>query len=200
VRFVVRDRFEHPDGGSADGWGEPTLDEPLDSPTPEAGAGLALLRFVFGGASYGVVVERVLEVVPMVTIRAVPGAPEGVAGVINVRGTLIPIFQLEMPGQPPAPRSASQCIVLAEAGPAHGHVPFGFIVDELVDVRVSPAAELCLPATRLGYPMSPTTGAVRIGDEVLPLVDLDALLRPERAVALVDTEDAPAADLDREPR
>jgi purine-binding chemotaxis protein CheW len=54
------------------------------------------LAFDVGGSTYAVEVERVEVVLEMVPITRVPRAPEHLRGVINHRGTVIPVADLRV--------------------------------------------------------------------------------------------------------
>jgi chemotaxis signal transduction protein len=78
---------------------------------------------------YAMPVENVLEVVPMGTVTAVPGAPAEVLGVRGLRGLILPVVDLgallRNPGTTPG-----GLLVVAEAGDRTA----GFAVDEVNDV------------------------------------------------------------------
>ena len=50
--------------------------------------------FKAGNADYALEARQVIEVVPLVTLRACPGAPAYIAGLANYRGTGVPIVDL----------------------------------------------------------------------------------------------------------
>ena len=50
--------------------------------------------FNVGEACYAMDARQVIEVVPLVTLRACPGAPAYIAGLANYRGTGVPIMDL----------------------------------------------------------------------------------------------------------
>src|SRR5689334_8621394 len=47
-----------------------------------------------GGSRYALDVRCIAEVLPLLTIQPVPGAPDGIAGVILYRGAPIPVVDL----------------------------------------------------------------------------------------------------------
>jgi purine-binding chemotaxis protein CheW len=53
-----------------------------------------LVVFELGNESYGVNVAYVQSIIPMQDIVTVPGAPSFVEGVVNLRGTVIPVVDL----------------------------------------------------------------------------------------------------------
>ena len=55
-----------------------------------------LLVFVVGSRSYALPAASVAEVVRCVAITELPGAPRAVEGVVNRRGTVVPVLDLRM--------------------------------------------------------------------------------------------------------
>jgi chemotaxis-related protein WspB len=54
------------------------------------------LIFEAGRQRYGLDVEDILEVVPAVRLRTLPGLPNYVAGIFSYRGELVPVLDLSM--------------------------------------------------------------------------------------------------------
>jgi len=55
---------------------------------------MLFIVFKAGNANYALEARQVIEVVPLVTLRACPGAPAYIAGLANYRGTGVPIVDL----------------------------------------------------------------------------------------------------------
>jgi chemotaxis-related protein WspB len=55
---------------------------------------MLFLRFQIGDDCYVLDASTVVEVLPLVRIKQVPGAPRGLAGVINYRGEPVPVVDL----------------------------------------------------------------------------------------------------------
>ena len=55
---------------------------------------MLFIIFKAGKASYALEAHRVIEVIPIVTLRACPGAPDYIAGLANYRGIGVPIVDL----------------------------------------------------------------------------------------------------------
>ena len=53
-----------------------------------------LLRFVVGDDSYGVDVTQVVEIVPYIALKRIPRAPDYVAGLLNYRGSSVPVIDI----------------------------------------------------------------------------------------------------------
>ena len=65
-----------------------------ESKTAAAAAAAAgkYLTFALAQEEYGLLVIKVREIIKIMSITAVPQVPEHVKGVINLRGTVIPII------------------------------------------------------------------------------------------------------------
>ena len=53
--------------------------------------------FQLGGEGYALEVMRVQEVLDMQSLTEVPGGPKFLLGVINLRGHVVPVYDLRMP-------------------------------------------------------------------------------------------------------
>ena len=95
------------------------------------------MRVRLGGESYAVAVENVIEVAELGMLSPVPGADSTVLGVRNIRGEVLPVFDLAsvlgIRGD-----SLPQCLLVTE----HGGLRAGFAIDEVTDVgELPPVAE-----------------------------------------------------------
>ena len=54
------------------------------------------LTFILGNETYGLPILKVREIIGMMSITHVPGMPEYVKGVINLRGKIIPVLDLRL--------------------------------------------------------------------------------------------------------
>jgi purine-binding chemotaxis protein CheW len=76
-----------------------------------------LLTFDLGGIRCALPATDVREVVRAVSVLPLPGSPEAVEGVINVRGTLVPVLNLRRRLRlPEKPIGVSDHLVLVRAG------------------------------------------------------------------------------------
>ena len=91
------------------------------------------VRVRVGGESYAVAVEHVIEVAELGELSPVPGAHSFVLGVRNLRGEVLPVFDLaSVLGI--AGDSDPQCLLVTE----HGSLRAGFAIDEATDVGALP--------------------------------------------------------------
>jgi len=55
---------------------------------------MLFLLFQIGKDRYGLEASQVVEIVPLVTLKEIPQAPRGVAGILNYHGLLVPVIDL----------------------------------------------------------------------------------------------------------
>lgn len=102
------------------------------------------LTFHLGLSNYGVPLRDVREVVRLCPITAVPNMPLHIRGVINLRGAVLPVFDLRAKfDMVTVDYDDRSCIVVFDIGGKPGHTGvIGAIVDGVDDVVVLGAAQL----------------------------------------------------------
>jgi chemotaxis-related protein WspB len=74
---------------------------------------MLFILFQIGRDRYALPASSVIEVLPLMKLKRIPGAPSGVAGVLNYHGTPVPVIDLnEMALGEPAARRLSTRIIL----------------------------------------------------------------------------------------
>lgn len=92
---------------------------------------LTILRFDAGGQQYGLDLSDILEVVPAVSLRLIPGVPTEVAGVFHYRGSMVPVLDATrmLTGTSSGLRFSTR-IVLVKYPDPQGHVrTLGLLVE-----------------------------------------------------------------------
>ncbi|MBI3855369.1 MAG: purine-binding chemotaxis protein CheW [Planctomycetes bacterium] len=123
---------------------------------------------------FGIDVDRVQEVVRTSRMTAVPLAPPGIAGLINLRGQVVAAFdlrvRLKLPGRP-AGGGGINIIVRSADGPV------GLLVDEIRDVIALDERTFEPPPETLGDDaLELIGGAYKLKDRLLLALDLDRAL------------------------
>lgn len=100
---------------------------------------MMMLLFSVGGDSYGINVRDIVEVLPNVTLKHFPQGPEPVAGLLNYRGTVVPVVDLTllMSAHASRDRISSRIVLMNyfnEGGASHF---LGFLVEKITEtVRI----------------------------------------------------------------
>ena len=137
---------------------------------------------------------QVREVLDICPITKVPGTPEFMKGVINVRGSVVPVMDLQVRfGQPVSPVTKRTCIVIVEVLGPEGQQVMGVVVDAVNEVLDIDASEIEPPpafGARIRADVMAGMGKVRGKfvillnvDRVLDLDDLQALSQASSAAA-----------------
>lgn len=102
------------------------------------------LTFSLGAESYGLPVLNVREIIRLCPITPVPRMPGHIKGVINLRGTVIPVLDLRSKFQLAAADYGERaCIIVVQIhNPGGGSALIGAIVDTVEEVVQLSAADI----------------------------------------------------------
>jgi purine-binding chemotaxis protein CheW len=142
-----------------------------------------VLTFVLGRETYGVDILRVQEIRGYSAVTKIPHAPAHVLGVLNLRGSIVPIVDLRMRfSLDRAEYTAVTVIIVVAVMSSAGRRDFGVVVDGVSDV-VDVNTEEVKPAPDLGS--RGTTdyirGLVPVSDRMVVLLDIDRLIATDTA-------------------
>jgi purine-binding chemotaxis protein CheW len=116
-----------------------------------------LVTFRVGGEEFGVDVFAVHEILRHQEVTPVPSAPAFVEGVLDVRGTLVPVVDLRRRFEVPPTR-----VGRGHPHRAHqfGEERLGLVVDAVTEVlRVAETSISAPPRTSAGWPPSSCAGS-----------------------------------------
>ena len=148
---------------------------------------VAVVTFELNGTRFGMRAEAIREVYQAVTITPLPRAPASIEGLIDVRGTIAPVYDLRSRlGLSPRPPGPDDHLLIAQAD------------GRLVVVRVDRAIELVqVPADQLEPATAPDTrmahvaGVARLPDGLVVICDLSAFLSSAESAELAAALEAP---------
>lgn len=133
-----------------------------------------LVVFDLAGEDYGVDINTVREIIRMQQVTHVPDAPEYVEGVMNLRGSVIPVIDLRKRfGLPVAEETADSRVVVVDiAGEG-----IGVIVDAVREVlRVRDEAIEAASAVITTADSFYIQGIAKLQDRLLILLDIERAL------------------------
>ncbi len=146
----------------------PNLPEP-EEPTSQ------LCAFFLGAEEYAVDVMRLEEILRPQRVTPVPGAPPFVAGVLNLRGAIVPVLEArERLGAGPALNGRKARLLVCRIGPGKVALPVD-AVSGIVRVRRS---ELRPPPATPGGPAPLVVGVFGPPERLRLLLNVRALLEP----------------------
>jgi purine-binding chemotaxis protein CheW len=155
------------------------------------------LTFMLAGEAFAIGILSIKEIIEYGGLTTVPMMPECVRGVINLRGAVVPVIDLQSRfGRMSSEVTKRTCIVIVEVQGGEGPQVIGVIVDVVNEVlEIAPADIEPPPAfgARIRHDFIAGMGKVRgkfvillAIDAVLSITDDDALAR---AVATASTLD-----------
>ncbi|PWB56805.1 MAG: chemotaxis protein CheW [Candidatus Methanoperedenaceae archaeon] len=148
--------------------------QPQDAKT-KSGEELQLVVFNIGTEEFGVEIMNVQEIIRMTNITKIPQASGYVKGIINLRGKIIVVINLNViMGMESKEQNENTRIIVADIGEA----VMGFVVDSVSEVirlpenSVEPAPAVI--ANKIGTEY--VRGVGKMEDRLLILLDLDKIL------------------------
>lgn len=139
--------------------------------TATEGEGVRFIAFALAGVIHAIPADQVREVIGMVIITPLPDAPDWLNGVINLRGTVVPVIDLRARvGVTAAPIDLSTPILIVE----HEGRSVGVIADAIDQIITVPPSAIQPPDELMRR--SPLIAAVvRHGAQLLVVIDLAAV-------------------------
>jgi chemotaxis-related protein WspB len=150
-----------------------------------------LLLFELDGQRYVLDAAQVSEVLPLIDIRALPGAAPGVAGVIDYRGATAPVLDLSALalGRRSARRLSTRIVIVHDAGGGGRQRVLGLVLEGATST-LRCDAELFQPSgiNRSGARYLGPIARLSIG--LVQRVELGELLTPAACEALFEAAEA----------
>jgi chemotaxis-related protein WspB len=97
---------------------------------------MLFILFQIGRDRYALSASGIIEVLPLTNLKGVPGAPVGVAGVLNYHGTPVPVIDLNemMLAEPAARRLSTRIILVMYPLEAQHPHPLGLIAEHATNM------------------------------------------------------------------
>ncbi|MEK6633257.1 MAG: chemotaxis protein CheW [Nitrospirota bacterium] len=136
--------------------------------------GSQFLTFQLGEELYGVDILRVQEIKGYTAVTKIPNTPAHIKGVLNLRGTIVPIVELRTKfGMPTIDYTMFTVIVVVVVR----EKIMGLVVDAVSDVLNIDKKDI-QPAPQFGakVDVSFLNGIGKSGDKLIALLDMDRLL------------------------
>ena len=137
-----------------------------------------VLTFTLGAETYGVDILRVQEIRGWSPVTRIPQAPAHVLGVLNLRGSIVPIVDLRMRFTlEQAEYTPLTVIIVLSVQSASGRRDFGVVVDGVSDVINVPEGDI-KPPPELGAHVSTEfiEGLAAVAGNMVMLLDIDHLI------------------------
>jgi purine-binding chemotaxis protein CheW len=136
------------------------------------------LTFLLAGEEYGVEILRVQEIKGWEGVTRVPHTPRHLLGVMNLRGTVVPVVDLRARfGLPQVPFGPGHVVIVVRVQVVRGEKTVGVVVDGVSEVYHFAAADIQPPpqVRSLADP-SLIAGLASVADKMVMLLDIDRLV------------------------
>jgi len=133
-----------------------------------------IVVFTLAGEHFGLDIHKVYEIIMMPAITKIPRAPEFVEGVINLRGHIVPVFDLRRRLElSPVPADDQTRIIIVEVASHKA----GMIVDSVLEVMTVPdkAMEPPSPLMVSAADGSYLEGVINLEEQLIIMVSIDGI-------------------------
>jgi purine-binding chemotaxis protein CheW len=144
------------------------------------------LSFHLGEEEFAAHVGKVLNILEMTKITEVPKAPEYMKGVINLRGTVLPVIDTRIKfGMTPTEYTNNTCIVVMEVEMEGDLVQVGALVDavqavlEIEESQIQPP-----PSIGSKYKSEFIYGMAKVNDDFIMLLDMEKVFSSDEIISL----------------
>lgn len=146
------------------------------------------LTFLLDGEEYGVDILRVQEIKGWDNATPIPNTPDYIRGVLNLRGTIVPIIDLRLRFglQPLEYGPTTVVIVLRVMSPDENSRIMGIVVDAVSDVYNMPDENI-KPSPDFGSAVDTAfvKGLATVDEKLVIILDIDHMLN-SRELAVLD--------------
>lgn len=149
------------------------------------------LTFGLSSEVFAVEVGKVREILDYTTITKVPRTPEFMRGVINVRGSVVPVVDLRLKfGMTETERTLGTCIIVLEIALEGETIILGALADSVQEV-IELESEQIEPAPRIGVRIRNEfiRGMGKTDNGFIMILDIDTVFSTDELDMVVDARD-----------
>src|SRR6201992_1408486 len=148
------------------------------------------LTFKLGNESFGIDVAKVREVLDFTTITEIPRTPDFMSGVINLRGSVVPVVDLRLClHMSKTERTRNTCIVVVEVLLENEATVIGALADSVEEV-IDLEPDQIQPAPRIGTQIRTDfiKGMGKRDSQFIMILDIDRVFSVEELSAVRSAE------------
>ncbi len=138
---------------------------------------MQFLTFLMAQEEYGIDILRVQEIRGWETATTLPNVPAHIKGVVNLRGTIVPLVDLRHCfGLPEVKYSAETVVIVLLIKTDKGDRVVGIVVDAVSDVFTLAESEVCAaPELADSVEINFIRGLATVNEKMVILLDIDKL-------------------------
>ncbi len=133
------------------------------------------LTFRLGDEVFALDIIQVREVLDYTTLTKVPCTPDFMCGVINLRGSVVPVVDMRLKfGMPKTEKTVSTCIIIVEIKTGDEHIIIGALADSVQEViDLDPGGIEPPPRIGNGLKVDFIKGMGKRNEKFLIILDID---------------------------
>jgi len=146
------------------------------------------LSFKLGEEEFAAHASKVLNILELSKITTVPRAPEYMKGVINLRGTVLPVIDTRVKfGMSPTVYTTNTCIIVLDITVDNESIQIGALVDGVQAVLEIEQNQI-MPAPSIGsrYRSEFIEGVATIDEKFVMILDMDAIFSANDLTSLME--------------
>ncbi|MBF0261583.1 MAG: chemotaxis protein CheW [Magnetococcales bacterium] len=139
------------------------------------------LSFRLAQEEFAIDISRIKEVLEFTTVTKIPRTPDFMCGVINLRGSVVPVVDLRLKfGMPNGEKTVNTCIIIIDVLQDGESATIGALVDSVKEVMELDPAQI-EPPPRLGVGLSDNyiRGMGKQQEQFVMLLDTDRIFSSE---------------------
>ena len=148
------------------------------------------LTFKLQDEIFALDISTVREVLDFTTVTRVPRTPDFMRGVINLRGSVVPVIDFRLKfGMTATEKTVNTCVIIAEVKVDNESVILGVLADSVQEVMDLENDQI-EPAPRIGTHLKTDfiKGMGKHNDRFLMLLDIDKVFSPDELSDLQNTD------------
>jgi purine-binding chemotaxis protein CheW len=147
-----------------------------------------ILSFKVGKELFAAEVEKVLSILDLVNITRVPQSPEYMLGIINLRGSVLPVIDSRVRfGIQTSDNTRNTCIIVMEVQFDKETINIGVLVDDVREViEINTSGIMLPPSLGSKYKADFIKGIISHSGDFIMLLDIDKLFSSDELLLVKD--------------
>jgi purine-binding chemotaxis protein CheW len=150
------------------------------------------LTYKLDKETFALDIAKVREVLDFTTVTKVPRTPDFMRGVINLRGSVVPVVDLKLKfGMPLTEKSVNTCIIISEVTADGETAILGALADSVQEVMDLDTDHIA-PPPRIGTNLNTDfiKGMGRHNDQFIIILDIDKVFSTHELAMVQQAQDA----------
>ncbi|MBF0463625.1 MAG: chemotaxis protein CheW [Nitrospirae bacterium] len=149
---------------------------------------LQFLTFKLDDEVFAIHIEKIREVLEFTTVTKMPRTPEFMRGVINLRGSVVPVIDLKQKfGMSYTEKAVDTCVVIVEVNMEDEKIVLGAMVDSVKEVMELEKSAI-EPPPKIGTQLSNEyiEGMGKQDEEFIIILDIDMIFSADELTIVSD--------------